>query len=260
MNFELDTHQEELQRGAIEFARASLGGSRIHADRAEVFDRAGWQACASFGVLGMAIPPQYGGLGLGLSSLLAVMEGLGYGTRDQGLLFSMNAHLWTNSIPILHPRHRGPAPPVSARTVRRHTHRRQRRERAGCRLRHLLDAHARHTRRRVLRAQRDEDVRHERAGGRPCRRVRHGRSSAGRDRSDRVHHRARHSRHDDQSPARQDGPAHVADGGDRLRGLSRAGREPARTRRPGRAGLRELDGMGARLHPGNVPRGHAAAT
>jgi len=37
----------------------------------------------------------------GLTSLLAVMEGLGYGTRDQGLLFSLNAHLWTNSIPIL---------------------------------------------------------------------------------------------------------------------------------------------------------------
>src|SRR5688572_19304808 len=29
------------------------------------------------------------------------MEGLGYGSRDQGLLFSLNAHLWTNSIPIL---------------------------------------------------------------------------------------------------------------------------------------------------------------
>jgi alkylation response protein AidB-like acyl-CoA dehydrogenase len=29
------------------------------------------------------------------------MEGLGAGTRDQGLLFSLNAHLWTNSIPIL---------------------------------------------------------------------------------------------------------------------------------------------------------------
>jgi Acyl-CoA dehydrogenases len=49
----------------------------------------------------MAIPEQYGGLGLGLSALLAVMEGLGYATRDQGLLFSINAHLWTNSIPIL---------------------------------------------------------------------------------------------------------------------------------------------------------------
>jgi alkylation response protein AidB-like acyl-CoA dehydrogenase len=98
---ELDAQQQELQRAAIEFARTSLGGSRVQADRDEAFDRAGWQSCADFGVLGMAIPQPYGGLGLGLSALLAVMEGLGYGTRDQGLLFSINAHLWTNSIPIL---------------------------------------------------------------------------------------------------------------------------------------------------------------
>jgi alkylation response protein AidB-like acyl-CoA dehydrogenase len=38
---------------------------------------------------------------LTLTDLLAVMEGLGRGARDQGLLFSLNAHLWTNSIPIL---------------------------------------------------------------------------------------------------------------------------------------------------------------
>jgi alkylation response protein AidB-like acyl-CoA dehydrogenase len=101
LDLELDTQQQELQRAAIEFARVSLGGSRIQADREETFDRDGWRACARFGVLGMAIPPEFGGLGLGLTSLLAVMEGLGYGTRDQGLLFSLNAHLWTNSIPIL---------------------------------------------------------------------------------------------------------------------------------------------------------------
>jgi hypothetical protein len=29
------------------------------------------------------------------------MEGLGYGCLDQGLLFSINAHLWTNSLPLL---------------------------------------------------------------------------------------------------------------------------------------------------------------
>ncbi len=70
-------------------------------DREETFDRELWQHCAEFGVLGMPIPEEYGGLGLGLTDLIAVMEGLGYGSRDQGLLFSLNAHLWTNSIPIL---------------------------------------------------------------------------------------------------------------------------------------------------------------
>ncbi len=91
----------KLHEAAIAFARASLSGDMIERDRESHFDRAAWQACAEFGVLGMPIPQEHGGMGLGLSDLLAVMEGLGEGTRDQGLLFSLNAHLWTNSIPIL---------------------------------------------------------------------------------------------------------------------------------------------------------------
>jgi alkylation response protein AidB-like acyl-CoA dehydrogenase len=91
----------KLHEAAIAFARASLSGDMIERDRAAHFDRDAWKACAEFGVLGMPVPVEHGGMGLGLSDLLAVMEGLGEGTRDQGLLFSLNAHLWTNSIPIL---------------------------------------------------------------------------------------------------------------------------------------------------------------
>jgi alkylation response protein AidB-like acyl-CoA dehydrogenase len=98
---ELSEEQTKLQESAVAFARASLGGDMIGRDREAHFDREAWRRCADFGVLGMPIPEEHGGLGLGLSHLLAVMEGLGYGTRDQGLLFSLNAHLWTNSIPIL---------------------------------------------------------------------------------------------------------------------------------------------------------------
>ena len=98
---ELSEELGQLQQGAIDFARSALGGSRVAADRDEVFDREGWLACARFGILGLPIPQEYGGLGMGLTPLIAVMEGLGYGTRDHGLLFSINAHLWTNSLPIL---------------------------------------------------------------------------------------------------------------------------------------------------------------
>jgi alkylation response protein AidB-like acyl-CoA dehydrogenase len=97
----LTDDQLRLQDSAIAFARQALQYDMVAADAAETFNHDGWRRCAEFGVLGMPIPEQYGGLGLGLTSLLAVMEGLGYGTRDQGLLFSLNAHLWTNSIPIL---------------------------------------------------------------------------------------------------------------------------------------------------------------
>jgi alkylation response protein AidB-like acyl-CoA dehydrogenase len=98
---ELSEEQQKLQEAAIAFARGSLADDMVARDRDALFDREAWKKCAEFGVLGMPIPQQYGGLGLGLSDLLAVMEGLGTGTRDQGLLFSLNAHLWTNSIPIL---------------------------------------------------------------------------------------------------------------------------------------------------------------
>ncbi len=92
---------QALLESAVAFARQALAYDVIAADAAATFNRAAWNACADFGVLGMPVPKEYGGLGLGLSALLAVMEGLGYGTRDQGLLFSLNAHLWTNTIPIL---------------------------------------------------------------------------------------------------------------------------------------------------------------
>jgi alkylation response protein AidB-like acyl-CoA dehydrogenase len=98
---DLSDEHRSLQESAIAFARQALGHDVIAADEASTFNRDAWRRCAEFGVLGMPVPEEHGGLGLGLTSLLAVMEGLGYGTRDQGLLFSLNAHLWTNSIPIL---------------------------------------------------------------------------------------------------------------------------------------------------------------
>lgn len=101
LNAELTAEHLELQQAAVEFARSALGKDMIARDHAEIFLREDWVKCAEFGVQAMPIPKEHGGLGLGLTALIAVMEGLGYGCRDSGLLFSLNASLWTNSIPIL---------------------------------------------------------------------------------------------------------------------------------------------------------------
>jgi len=101
LDFDLTEDQKSWQDAAILFARKELAGDMVKMDREQAFERSRWQACADFGVLGMAVPEEYGGLGLGLGDILAVMEGLGYATKDQGLLFSINAHIWTNAIPIL---------------------------------------------------------------------------------------------------------------------------------------------------------------
>ena len=91
----------ELLFATIEFARSSLKCDMISRDRDETFNAEGWAQCAHFGLFRMAVPPEYGGLGLGISEVITVMEGLGYASNDQGLLFSINAHLWTNTLPIL---------------------------------------------------------------------------------------------------------------------------------------------------------------
>lgn len=100
MNLDLSEDLQELQKAAIEFARADLNDDIISRDREEIFSSEGWKRCAEFGVVGLPIPAEYGGMGLGITEAIAVMEGLGYATRDQGLLFSMHAHLWACALPI----------------------------------------------------------------------------------------------------------------------------------------------------------------
>lgn len=101
MYLDLSEKQQMLQNDAIRFARDSLDSDMIARDREGDFSSEAWQCCADFGLLRMPMPKDYGGMDLSISDVIAVMEGLGYGTRDQGLLFSLNAHLWAVSIPIL---------------------------------------------------------------------------------------------------------------------------------------------------------------
>jgi len=101
VDLEFTDEQRGWHDAAVDFARRHLCGDVIAADRDEAFDRAAWKAAAEFGVLAMPVPKELGGLGLPISSVIAVMEGLGYGAKDQGLLFSLNAHLWTNTMPLV---------------------------------------------------------------------------------------------------------------------------------------------------------------
>lgn len=101
MDFELSDEHQRLQDSAVAFARSLQQADIRDRDRDGRFSADLWKRLAQFGVLAMPVPEEQGGLGLGLTALIAVMEGLGYGIEDHGLLFSMNAHLWTASIPIL---------------------------------------------------------------------------------------------------------------------------------------------------------------
>jgi L-prolyl-PCP dehydrogenase len=81
MDFELTPEEQTLQSAAIEFARHELNSNMIERDAHQVFSRDGWKKCAAFGVQGMPIPKEYGGREAGPITTIAMMEGLGYGSR-----------------------------------------------------------------------------------------------------------------------------------------------------------------------------------
>ena len=101
MSFALGSEHQEVKAAAIAFAKRRLAFDVAAADRAASFSRDGWNACAEFGLQGLPIPREYGGRGEGLLATIAAMEGLGYACRDAGLVFSINAQLWSVSLPIL---------------------------------------------------------------------------------------------------------------------------------------------------------------
>lgn len=100
MDFSWSTDAQELQRAAAEFG-ASLNEGLEERDRLGIFDRALWDRCAGFGVLGLPIPERYGGTDQELSTIVHALDGLGYGCRDNGLLFGLGAQLWSVELPIL---------------------------------------------------------------------------------------------------------------------------------------------------------------
>lgn len=102
MDFSPSESQQRWQDAALKFARSELiDPDLIGRDERREFWREGWQRCARFGLLGLPVPEEYGGRGLGLPETIAAMEGIGYGCPESALIFAINACLWTNTIPIL---------------------------------------------------------------------------------------------------------------------------------------------------------------
>ena len=101
MDFALTPEQSQLKADTAEFARAELGADLIARDRTQHFDRDGWDRCGLRGILALPIPREWGGRGEDPVTTVAALEGLGYGCRDNGLWFSINAHLWGCAIPVL---------------------------------------------------------------------------------------------------------------------------------------------------------------
>ena len=99
MDFSWSEEQRQLEESVIAFARRELRtdpGVEEHQ-----FSRGLWRKCAAFGLQGLPISEEHGGQGADALTTMLALEALGYACTDNGLIFSINAHVWSAAMPIL---------------------------------------------------------------------------------------------------------------------------------------------------------------
>lgn len=103
MDFDFTPEQRHWHDTAVRFGLAELSDTAdtIERDIQGAFSREGWQKCAQMGAQGLIVPEEFGGKGQGLDVAAALMEGLGYSCVDNGLVFAINACLWTVTVPLI---------------------------------------------------------------------------------------------------------------------------------------------------------------
>ncbi len=102
MDFAWSEEQLAYRKAVIDFAQGELSEGVAERDISAEFSRDWWKKCADFGIQGLPMPEALGGADADIMTTMLTMEGLGYGCADAGLVFSLNAQLWSVQTPILH--------------------------------------------------------------------------------------------------------------------------------------------------------------
>ena len=103
MDFTFSEAQQHWHDATLKFAREELvepgPDGRPTSDYG--FWREGFARCGGVGIAGLPVPEEYGGRGQDLPTTVAAMEALGQGCTDTGMVFALNAALWTVTLPIV---------------------------------------------------------------------------------------------------------------------------------------------------------------
>jgi alkylation response protein AidB-like acyl-CoA dehydrogenase len=100
MDFSWSPEQIEFRQTVVDFARKALQDDLVGRDRTNTFPRELWTRLGEFGILGLPFPEELGGGGSDILTTILAMEALGYGCKDNGLLFGIAAQMWSVQMPI----------------------------------------------------------------------------------------------------------------------------------------------------------------
>jgi len=101
MDFAFTEEQLAFKTSVTKFARAELNGELAALDKDGLFNWNAFRKCGEFGIQGLSVPPAYGGSGADPLTVVLAMEALGYACKDNGLLFSINAQMWSVQAPLI---------------------------------------------------------------------------------------------------------------------------------------------------------------
>jgi hypothetical protein len=100
VHFSWTEEQAEYRATLVEFATKELNTDVLGRDERAEFDFEGWKKCGELAIQGLPFSADHGGQGASALTTIMAMEALGYGSRDNGFLFSLNAHMWAGTTPI----------------------------------------------------------------------------------------------------------------------------------------------------------------
>lgn len=101
MQFDWSAEQLSYRDSVRDFAARELDDKLVERDAASAFSVDAWRKCAEVGIQGLPVPQEYGGSGAGPTTIALAMETLGYSCRDNGLLFSLGAQMWSCETAII---------------------------------------------------------------------------------------------------------------------------------------------------------------
>jgi len=101
VDFGWTDEQAQFRENVLRLGREQLASGARENDLCGGFNNEGWRKCAEFGIQGLPIPEGFGGQGADILTTVAGLEALGLACPDNGLLFSIGAHLWACELPIL---------------------------------------------------------------------------------------------------------------------------------------------------------------
>lgn len=92
MGFRVTKEQKEFRQEVLDFVSLNLNDSRYY----EEFSMDMWRKVSDFGLLGITIDEEYGGLAENYQTAAIIFEALGYGCKNNGFVFAINNHIWVS--------------------------------------------------------------------------------------------------------------------------------------------------------------------